>query len=343
MGEKSVAVIGAGSWGTALSMVLSENDYHVDLFTKREEQKAEINQHKTNKRYLPQVLLPSSISAHTNLKEVLKDKKYILLVVPSHGMRETVRKIKPYISKETIIIHATKGLEIGSHKRMSEIILEEIPFLPREQLLVLSGPSHAEEVSQQLPTTVVIAGKDLSVAEKAQDLFMNGFFRVYTNNDDVGVEIAGALKNIIAIGAGLSDGLAFGDNAKAALITRGLAEIARLGIELGAKPLTFSGLAGVGDLIVTCTSQHSRNWRTGYMLGKGKDLDTILKEMGMVVEGIKTTKAAYSLAQLHQVEMPITSELFQVLFHQKNPKQAVEDLMGRVKTHEMEKGNPLTF
>jgi len=332
----SVAVIGAGSWGTALSIVLANNGFHVDILVRSVEHRDQINVNRTNYKYLSEVILPDNITASTDIEQVVTNKKYVLLVVPSHAMREIVKMIKPYISDEAIIIHATKGIELETYKRMSEVIHEELTFIPQENILVLSGPSHAEEVSRLLPTTVAISGINKEIAEKVQDLFINQSFRVYTNLDVVGVEIAGALKNIIAIGAGLSDGLGFGDNAKAALITRGLAEIARLGIELGANPLTFSGLAGVGDLVVTCTSQHSRNWRTGYRLGKGIKLEQILKEMGMVVEGVKTTKAAYYLADSHQVQMPITMELYEVLFNNKNPRQAVEDLMGRVKTHETE-------
>ena len=334
--NKRVAVIGAGSWGTALAMVLANNGNHVDLYTRREDQAEEINTLRTNQKYLPNVKLPSGIVASTDIEKVVKDKRFILLVVPSHTMREISRKIEPFVTDTTVVIHATKGLEIDTYSRMSMVIKEELSRVPLEQIIVLSGPSHAEEVSKNMPTTVVVAGKQLDVAEQVQDLFMNSSFRVYTNLDVVGVEIAGALKNIIALGAGMNDGLGFGDNAKAALMTRGLAEIARLGIELGANPLTFSGLAGVGDLIVTCTSKHSRNWRAGYMLGKGEHLETVLNKMGMVVEGVKTTKAAYHLAKRYNVSMPITSELFRVLFEDKHSNHAVEDLMGRVKTHEME-------
>jgi len=337
--KEAIAVIGAGSWGTALAIVLANNNYFVDLLSRTEEHKNEINNNRTNHRYLKDIAIPANITAHTDMSDVLANKKYVIIVVPSHAMRETARSIKPYISEDTIIVHATKGLEIDSYKRMSEIIQEEIPLLPQEQILVLSGPSHAEEVSLKLPTTVVIAGKSISIAEQVQDLFINSDFRVYTNTDIIGVEIAGALKNIIALGAGLVDGLQFGDNAKAALITRGLAEITRLGMETGANPLTFLGLAGVGDLVVTCTSKHSRNWRAGYMLGQGKNLDTILADMGMVVEGVKTTKAAYFLSGNKNVQMPITNELYKVLFEHKSPKAAAEDLMGRVKTHEMEDAN----
>ena len=252
--NQKIAVIGAGSWGTALALVLANNGNQVDLYTRREDQKKEINERRTNEKYLPEIQLPIGIKASTNLEEVVRDKQFILMVVPSHSMRETCQKIEPFINENSVLIHATKGLEINTYSRMSEVIKEEIEKVPIENIVVLSGPSHAEEVSKNMPTTVVVAGKKLAVAEQVQDLFMNTNFRVYTNSDLVGVEIAGALKNIIALGAGLNDGLDFGDNAKAALMTRGLAEIARLGIELGANPLTFSGLAGVGDLIVTCTS-----------------------------------------------------------------------------------------
>ncbi len=331
-----IAVIGAGSWGTALSMVIANNGYSVDLYTQFENQKDEININKTNKSFLPEIEIPPNILASTNLEEVLRDKKYILLVVPSHAMRQVAKDIRPYLSEKNIIIHATKGIELDTYLRMSEVIHEELPMIPTENILVLSGPSHAEEVSKQLPTTIVVAGEKISIAEEVQDIFINNEFRVYTNEDIVGIELAGALKNIIALGAGLSDGLGYGDNAKAALITRGLTEISRLGIELKANPTTFSGLAGVGDLIVTCTSKHSRNWRAGYSLGKGKQLSTVLDEMGMVVEGVKATKAAYYLSQRHNIEMPITNELYKVLFEDKEVKLAVEALMGRVKTHEME-------
>ncbi|MGD9678595.1 MAG: NAD(P)H-dependent glycerol-3-phosphate dehydrogenase [Vulcanibacillus sp.] len=340
--QNKIAVIGAGSWGTAISIVLANNGFHVDLFTLFGEQKDEININRTNNDFLPDVIIPSNVLAHTNLEEVLKDKKYIVLVVPSHVMRQVAKDINPYISEENIIIHAAKGIELKTYLRMSEVIHNELPQVPVDNIVVISGPSHAEEVSKQLPTTVVVAGVNINIVEEVQDLFINNEFRVYTNKDIIGTELAGALKNIIALGAGLSDGLGYGDNAKAALITRGLAEISRLGIELKANPGTFSGLAGIGDLIVTCTSKHSRNWRAGYRLGKGVPLKVVLDEMGMVVEGVKATQAAHYLAQQHNIEMPITNELYKVLFENKEPKIAVEDLMGRVKTHEMETIYPLT-
>jgi glycerol-3-phosphate dehydrogenase (NAD(P)+) len=331
-----IGLIGSGSWGTALAMVLADNGHQVTMWTRRAELANEINQQRTNKKYLPEVTLPNSLYCTTQLKEAVEGKKAILFVVPSHGIREVVKEVCPFLAENVLLIHAVKGLELGSHKRISEVIKEEIPAKLHDRLVALSGPSHAEEVSRELPTTIVVASDSLASAEEAQDVLMNRYFRVYTNPDLIGVEIGGALKNIIALGAGISDGLAFGDNAKAALMTRGLAEISRLGLRLGANPLTFSGLAGIGDLIVTCTSTHSRNWRAGNMLGKGHQLEDVLAKMGMVVEGVKTTKAAYELADSLNVEMPITQVLYQILFENKQPKQGVEDLMGRLKTNEME-------
>ena len=260
----------------------------------------------------------------------------ILIVVPSSAMREVMKKLKPFITEHVVLIHASKGIEPDSLKRISEVISEEIEVYHQNEIVVLSGPSHAEEVALRSPTTVTVACEKVEKAEYAQNLFMNDVFRVYTSTDVIGVELGGALKNIIALGAGISDGLGFGDNAKAALITRGLAEITRLGSAMGANPLTFLGLCGVGDLIVTSTSKHSRNWRAGHLLGKGKPLNTILEEMGMVVEGVRTTKAAYQLSKKYDVEMPITEGLYQVLFNNKKPKTVVEQLMNRRKREELD-------
>ncbi|HJV46545.1 MAG TPA: NAD(P)H-dependent glycerol-3-phosphate dehydrogenase [Bacillota bacterium] len=332
----NIGIVGAGSWATGLAVVLADNGHHVQIWSRREDQAREINECHTNKKYLPDAVLPKLIKASTDLKSIVRDKDALLFVVPSHGIREIARIVKDDIGSRTLIIHAIKGLELQSNKRISQVLQEELGQDHHNHLVVLSGPSHAEEVVKRSPTTIVVASEQLSSAQQAQDLLMNPHFRVYTNPDVIGLEIGGALKNIIALGAGLSDGLKFGDNAKAALMTRGLAEISRLGVHLGANPLTFSGLAGVGDLIVTCTSTHSRNWRAGNMLGRGFSLSEILEQMGMVVEGVKTTKAAYELARQAGVEMPITQELYKVLFETKSPRQAVEDLMGRIKTHEME-------
>ncbi|BBI33183.1 NAD(P)H-dependent glycerol-3-phosphate dehydrogenase [Cohnella abietis] len=336
MALKKVAVIVAGSWGTALARVLVDNGHIVKLWTRNAEQAAQINQERRNEKFLPGALLPEGITATTDMAYAVSDAEAVLFVAPSSAMRDVAQQASGSLPKDALVIHATKGFESDTLKRMSTVLAEELGR-PEQQIVVLSGPSHAEEVINRHPTTIVVASKEISFAEAAQDLFMNdAYFRVYTNSDVIGVETAGAIKNIIALGAGLSDGLGFGDNAKAALITRGLAEISRLGVAMGANPLTFAGLAGVGDLIVTCTSQHSRNWRAGSMLAQGLPLSDVLERMGMVVEGVRTTKAAHVLANKHHVEMPITDQLFAVLFENTSPEQAVGALMGRVRTHENE-------
>jgi glycerol-3-phosphate dehydrogenase (NAD(P)+) len=269
------------------------------------------------------------------MHEAINGAEAVVIVAPSAAIRDVTRQMRPYWTEEMLVVHATKGFEIESLKRISTVIAEELGC-EEGRIVVLSGPSHAEEVVKRCPTTVVVAAQDDTQAVRAQDLLMNPYFRVYTNRDMVGVELAGALKNIIALGAGMSDGLGFGDNAKAALLTRGLAEITRIGAGMGANPLTFAGLAGVGDLVVTATSRHSRNWRAGYMLGEGKKLETVLSSMGMVVEGIRTTKAAHTLSGKYKVQMPITQQIYQVLFEDLDPRTAVEALMGRDKKTEME-------
>lgn len=332
----TIAVFGAGSWGTALSLVLADNGHQVKLWARREEQAKEINSQHTNEQYLPGVFLPENITALSSLEEAALDADTYLLVIPTKAIREVLRRLKATMKGAATFIHASKGIETKTAKRISEIITEEIPSEKRKNVAVLSGPSHAEEVGLRQPTTVAVASTDSHCSKDIQDLFINQRFRVYTNPDMVGIELGGALKNIIALGAGMSDGIGFGDNAKAALMTRGLAEITRLGTKMGANPLTFAGLAGMGDLIVTCTSNHSRNWRAGNLLGKGQNLDEVLNNMGMVVEGVKTTEAASLLADRENVEMPITSGLYQVLFHDKNPRKTVEHLMNRVRTDEVD-------
>ncbi|AZB43352.1 NAD(P)H-dependent glycerol-3-phosphate dehydrogenase [Bacillus sp. FJAT-42376] len=331
-----IALLGAGSWGTALSLVLADNGHNVWLWSHRKELAEEINAQKQNLKYLPGIELPDGITASADLEAVLEGARTIIIAVPSKAIREVLGQVREIILEPVTIVHVCKGIEPDSLKRISEIISEEIPGEWLKDLVVLSGPSHAEEVSLRHPTTVTSSSDNLEAAEFVQELFMNQQFRVYTNPDLVGVEIGGALKNVIALAAGITDGLGYGDNAKAALITRGLAEIARLGSVMGGNPLTFSGLTGIGDLIVTCTSVHSRNWRAGNMLGKGHDLEEVLNSMGMVVEGVRTTKAAYQLAEKYKVNMPIAEALYHVLFHQQSPKKAVDSLMGRGKTHEME-------
>ncbi|RXJ03934.1 NAD(P)H-dependent glycerol-3-phosphate dehydrogenase [Anaerobacillus alkaliphilus] len=332
----TITVFGAGSWGSALSIVLADNNHQVRLWGRDERQIQEINEERTNEKYLPGTTIPSNVKAYTNVNDALNGVEAILLVVPTKAMRGVLAEIRASLTTKVTFIHASKGIEPDSLKRISEMIEEEIPEHLRKSVVVLSGPSHAEEVSLRQPTTVTSSSLHNEEAEYVQDLFMNKHFRVYTNPDLLGVELGGALKNIIALGAGLTNGLGYGDNAKAALMTRGLAEIARLGVKLGANPLTFAGLSGLGDLIVTCTSVHSRNWRAGNLLGQGNSLDEVLANMGMAVEGVRTTKAAYQLALREGVEMPITAVLYDVLFNNKQPQIAVEELMGRVKTHEVE-------
>ncbi len=268
-----------------------------------------------------------------DLEKCLEDVEIIVNAVPSHAVRKTANMLKKYVNKNQIIVNVSKGLEEETLLRLSEVIEDEIKGV---HVAVLSGPSHAEEVGKELPTTCVVAAKERKVAEKVQDVFMNPTFRVYTNPDIVGVELGGALKNIIALCAGVIDGLGFGDNTKAALMTRGIAEITRLGVAMGARIETFAGLSGIGDLIVTCTSQHSRNRRAGILIGKGKTIEETLKEVHMVVEGVHTSKAAYDIAKKYEVDMPIVNEAYEVLFNKKNPKDAVVDLMVRNKTHEIE-------
>ncbi|MEK6189446.1 MAG: NAD(P)H-dependent glycerol-3-phosphate dehydrogenase [Carnobacterium alterfunditum] len=327
--SKKVAVLGAGSWGTALAMVLEENGNDVRLWSHKAKQADEINLKHTNKLYLPSAVLAENIRATSHIEEAIKDVEVIVFVIPTKAIREVAKTIAPLLTKPTVIVHASKGLEQESHKRISEILEEEIPESKRQAVVVLSGPSHAEEVAVKDLTTITAASTNKEAAKVVQDLFMNDYFRVYTNNDIIGVELGAALKNIIAVGAGALQGLGYGDNAKAALMTRGLAEISRLGVAFGADPMTFLGLSGVGDLIVTCTSVHSRNWRAGHMLGKGNSLKEVLESMGMVVEGIATTKAAYELAEQKEIEMPITAAIYEVLYNGANVEDIIVSLMKR--------------
>jgi len=334
--KKKVTVAGAGSWGTALAMVLADNGHDVRLWGNNQAQIEEINSSHTNKQYLPDIRLPEAIVGYTDLEAALKGVDTVILAVPTKAIREVTKKICAVSKQPLTVVHVSKGIEPDTLMRISEMIEQDADAAIVKDIVVLSGPSHAEEVSLRHPTTVTASSKNMEAAEKVQDLFINQNFRVYTNSDIVGVEIGGALKNIIALAAGITDGLGYGDNAKAALMTRGLAEIARLGTVMGANPLTFSGLSGVGDLIVTCTSVHSRNWRAGNMLGKGQKLDDVLENMGMVVEGVRTTKAAHQLAEKYNVKMPITMALYDVLFKNVNVRDAVDSLMSRDKRSEMD-------
>lgn len=327
--KQKIAVLGPGSWGTALAKVLAENGHDVRLWGHKPAQIGEINTYHTNRHYLPEIKLPDTIVGYTELAEAVDGADAILFVVPTKAIRTVAQELVQKMNTKPLIIHASKGLEQGTHKRISEVIAEEIPEEKRQAIAVLSGPSHAEEVAVQDITTITAASTDFKAAETVQQLFMNDYFRIYTNDDVIGVETGAALKNIIALGAGAIHGLGFGDDAKAAIMTRGLAEISRLGVAMGANPLTFIGLSGVGDLIVTCTSIHSRNWRAGNLLGKGHSLDEVLENMGMIVEGVSTTKAAYELSQQLNVDMPITTAIYNVLYEAQDVKQAAKEIMLR--------------
>ena len=333
---EKVTVIGAGSWGTAIAFVLAENGHDCLLWARRSAQSDEMNDEHTNQAYLPGVSLPANLKATSDLKEAAMHGDIIIIAVPTKGIRQVCSELNQMPIGQKLVVHVSKGIEPDSLKRISEVIAEELAPANVQAIVALSGPSHAEEVVLRHPTTVTAASVDLAAAERVQDMFMNNYFRVYTNPDIVGVEIGAALKNVIALGAGISDGLGYGDNAKAALITRGLAEISRLGVKMGANPLTFSGLTGLGDLIVTCTSVHSRNWKAGNMLGQGNSLEEVVSGMGMVIEGVRTAKAAHQLAELHEVSMPLTEALYSIVFEDVPPKEAVDQLMNRMKKQEVE-------
>ena len=327
----NVAVYGAGSWGSALAIVLANAGHQVALIGRHSDEMELMRAHRENARYLPGVVLPPGVSPTTDLELLNAD--LVVFSVPSHSVREAARLVKTYLKPGCIVVNTAKGMEEGSHLRLSEVLTME---LPQNRIAVLSGPSHAEEVGRNMPTTVVIASDDVETAKAVQDLMMTPEFRIYTNPDVIGVELGGALKNVIALCTGIAEGLGFGDNTKAALMTRGLAEIARLGVALGGHPLTFAGLSGIGDLIVTCTSPHSRNRRAGVALGQGKPLETVLKDIGMVVEGVRATRIAYQLGIEKHISMPITEQAYKVLFEGADPKVAVMDLMMRGKRHELE-------
>lgn len=334
---KKIAVIGSGSWGTALAVLLHNNKHSISLWSFKKEEVQNIKSCGENTEFLPGIKIPKEINV-TNDETVVEDADIIVFATPSKFVRNIAQRFSAYINENQIIVNVAKGLEDNTLYRLSEVIENVIPICP---VCVLSGPSHAEEVALSIPTVCVVSCKDILVAQQIQDVFMNSVFRVYTSEDIIGVEIGGALKNVIALAAGASDGMGYGDNTKAALMTRGIAEIARLGIAMGAKAETFAGLSGIGDLIVTCTSMHSRNRRAGILLGKGKSLEEALYEVHQVVEGVNTAKAAYDLAKKYNVEMPITAEVNKVLFEGKDTKQAVIDLMNRNKTveHQQEQVN----
>ena len=329
-----ITVFGTGSFGTALANVLAENGHLVLMWGKNENTVDEINQSHQNKRYLKDVTLNETIKATSQLEQAVNFSDIFLIALPTKAIRNVVTEIDQHIKTKKTFIHVAKGIENETFKRVPEMIEDSVSKNHKNGVGVLSGPSHAEEVVIKQPTTVAASSKDEHISKLIQDLFMNDYLRVYTNNDLIGVELGGALKNIIAVASGIVAGMGYGDNAKAALMTRGLAEISRLGEKLGADPMTFLGLGGIGDLIVTCTSTHSRNYTLGYKLGKGKTTEEALNEMNMVVEGIYTTNSVYHLAKSQNVDMPITNALYKVLFEDKPVKDSVKDLMGRDKKAE---------
>ena len=331
--SKRIAVIGAGSWGTALAVSLSGNGHIIKIWDVNAEHLKELEEKRENIKYLPEVKLPEQVQIAYTIEEALKGADVVLFSAPAQHFRSALENAIPFLQPEMVIVNVAKGIEQKTLMRLSEIANEK---LPDSRYVVLSGPSHAEEVGRGMPTTLVAASEELELAEYIQDIFMTDSLRVYTNSDVTGVELGGALKNIIALGAGISDGMGYGDNAKAALMTRGITEIARLGVKLGANLGTFSGLTGIGDLIVTCTSMHSRNRRCGIMIGEGMEPAEATKKVGMVVEGIYTTEAAYQLAQKEGVEMPITEQIYHVINGGSDAREAVKSLMTRQKKHETE-------
>ena len=328
---KKACVLGAGSWGTALAMVLSENSENVSLWTKCKNQVKEINEERTNTKYLKGIKVPENIYCTVDIEDAVNDSEIIVLAVPSQAIRSVSKELKECLKENQIVVNVAKGLEKETGLRMSQVVIEEIKDI---RYVVLSGPSHAEEVAKRLPTTIVVSSFDKEASEIVQNAFMTDVFRVYTNDDVIGVELGGTLKNIIAFGCGVCDGLGYGDNTKSALITRGLHEIKSLGVSLGAKEETFNGLSGVGDLIVTCTSQHSRNRMAGYLIGRGYSKEEAVAKVEMVVEGIVATEAVYKKTRGLNKEFPILESIYSIVFEDKKPEDALKELMSRDKKGE---------
>ncbi len=327
-----IAIMGSGGWGTAIAVMTSKFGNQISLWSVFPEEIDTIIKDKENKKLLRGIAIPKNINLTSDIN-CASDADVVVLAVPSFATRSTAKLLQPILKENTIVVNIAKGLEENSSKRLSQVLQEELPLC---KIVVMSGPSHAEEVALGLPTTNVVSSKNIETAQVVQDVFMNPTFRIYTSLDIIGAELGGALKNIIALAAGIIDGMGFGDNTKAALMTRGITEMVRLGVALGAKAETFAGLTGFGDLIVTCTSIHSRNRRCGILIGKGYNVEDALKEIGMTVEGYRTTKAAYKLALDLGIEMPIVNETYKVLYENKLPKDAILDLMTRMKKHETE-------
>ena len=322
----NVGVLGAGSWGTALSVLLSDNGHQVTVWSIDENEVKMLDEKREHELKLPGVKLPDDMVITGDLESTIKGKDFLVLAVPSPFTRSTAQKMSPFVAEGQIIVDVAKGIEESTLMTLSRQIEQEIP---QADVAVLSGPSHAEEVGRRLPTTCVVGAKTRKTAEYLQSMFISNVFRVYTSPDILGIELGGSLKNVIALAAGIADGLGYGDNTKAALITRGIAEIARLGVKMGGKIETFTGLTGIGDLIVTCASVHSRNRKAGYLIGQGMSMQEAMDEVKMVVEGVYSAKAAAKLAQKYEVSMPIVDEVKAVLFEGKSPAEAVNDLMMR--------------
>ncbi len=334
--NERIGIVGTGGWGTTLAVMLARQGHMVCLWARTAGESQRLRAARENRPFLPGVILPHNLAITHSLEEALTSCRMLMLVVPAQCMRENVRRVRPYLEKDTVILSAAKGLETDTALRMSEVIAEELASESDEHICVLSGPNLSREIAVGLPAATVIAARDASVAEFAQRLIMTPLFRVYTHDDVVGVELGGALKNIIALGAGAADQFGYGDNAKSVYMTRGLAEITRLGVAAGANPLTFAGLAGIGDLVCTCASRHSRNHYVGEELAKGRSLADIQASMQMVAEGVDTTKAAVKLARRYGVEMPITEAIYQVLFEGKDPRLVVKEMMLRGPKREFE-------
>jgi glycerol-3-phosphate dehydrogenase (NAD(P)+) len=328
------AVIGAGAWGTALAKVLADKHHPTVLWSRSPEHASRMNEERVNARYLPSAQLPENLRATGDIQEALHHAEVVVVVVPSHALRAVLHDARPYIPREALLCSATKGIENDSLMLMSEVMIDELGKDAERRLTYLSGPSFAKEVAAGMPTAVVVAGSSEPETHAVQRHFATDRLRVYSSDDVVGVEVGGALKNVIAIAAGAVDGLGFGHNSRAGLITRGLAEIGRLAAKKGANLLTLAGLAGLGDLVLTCTGDLSRNRTVGVEMGRGRTLEDVLATLGHVAEGVKTTKSAYDLGMKLGVDMPITCEVYRVLYEGKSPRQAVVDIMNRALTKE---------
>jgi glycerol-3-phosphate dehydrogenase (NAD(P)+) len=324
-----IAVLGAGGWGTTLAILLSDNSHKVSLWAYSEDEAKAIRETRLNAQFLPGIPIPSQIEVLTDIEQAVSQKDLVVAAVPSQFLRSVAKQVAHCDYRNTIIVNVAKGIENDSLMTMSDVLLDVLTQLKKRNICTLSGPSFAEEVSRKVPTAIVAASSSIPIAKIVQSVFTTTHFRVYVNEDIRGVELGGSLKNVIAIGAGISDGAGFGDNTKAAIMTRGIAEITRLGVAMGADPRTFAGLSGIGDLIVTCMSRHSRNRHVGEQVGKGRKLSDVLKEMVMVAEGVQTTESTRDLARKYNIDMPITNEVHSALFEGKDPHKATQDLMTR--------------